>query len=201
MPCPGAGVKKGDVVKAVVVRTRKERRRGDGSYIRFDENAAVLIRDGGDPRGYPHLRAGRPRAAREAVHADHLAGAGGAVMTRRTAVARKQGTTRKPSSLKIKKGDHVIVIAGKDRGREAGHPALTRSKQKVLVQGVNMIKKNTKVDYQGRRGAKEGGIVHTEGADPREQRAADRPGDQEAHPGWLPAATTTSGRSGSPARR
>ena len=48
---PGAGVKKGDVVKAVVVRTRKERRRADGSYIRFDENAAVLIRDGGDPRG------------------------------------------------------------------------------------------------------------------------------------------------------
>jgi len=48
---PNSGVKKGDVVKAVVVRTRKERRRGDGSYIRFDENAAVLIRDGGDPRG------------------------------------------------------------------------------------------------------------------------------------------------------
>jgi large subunit ribosomal protein L14 len=42
---PGAGVKKGDVVKAVVVRTRKERRRGDGSYIRFDENAAVLSRE------------------------------------------------------------------------------------------------------------------------------------------------------------
>ena len=48
---PGAGVKKGDVVKAVVVRTTKQRRRADGSYIRFDENAAVLIRDGGDPRG------------------------------------------------------------------------------------------------------------------------------------------------------
>ena len=48
---PGAGVKRGDVVKAVVVRTRKERRRVDGSYIRFDGNAAVLIRDGGDPRG------------------------------------------------------------------------------------------------------------------------------------------------------
>ncbi len=48
---PGAGVKKGDVVKAVVVRTVKERRRPDGSYIRFDENAAVLIKDGGDPRG------------------------------------------------------------------------------------------------------------------------------------------------------
>ena len=44
-------IKKGDVVKAVVVRTVKERRRPDGSYIKFDENAAVLIKDGGDPRG------------------------------------------------------------------------------------------------------------------------------------------------------
>ena len=48
---PHGSVKKGEVVKAVVVRTRKERRRPDGSYIRFDENAAVIIRDGGDPRG------------------------------------------------------------------------------------------------------------------------------------------------------
>jgi large subunit ribosomal protein L14 len=48
---PGAGVKKGDVVKAVIVRTAKERRRPDGSYIRFDENAAVLIRPDGEPRG------------------------------------------------------------------------------------------------------------------------------------------------------
>ena len=48
---PGGGVKKGEVVKAVIVRTSKERRRSDGSYIRFDENAAVIIKDGGDPRG------------------------------------------------------------------------------------------------------------------------------------------------------
>lgn len=48
---PGAAVKKGDVVKCVVVRTTKERRRGDGSYIRFDENAAVLINDLRQPRG------------------------------------------------------------------------------------------------------------------------------------------------------
>ena len=48
---PASNVKKGDVVKAVIVRTVKERRRADGSYIRFDENAAVIIRDGGDPRG------------------------------------------------------------------------------------------------------------------------------------------------------
>lgn len=48
---PGGTVKKGDVVKAVIVRTVKERRRPDGSYIRFDENAAVIVKDGGDPRG------------------------------------------------------------------------------------------------------------------------------------------------------
>ena len=48
---PGGNVKKGDVVKAVIVRTAKEKRRPDGSYIRFDENAAVIIKDGGDPRG------------------------------------------------------------------------------------------------------------------------------------------------------
>ena len=48
---PGGNVKKGDVVKAVVVRTKKQRRRPDGSYIRFDENAAVILRNEGDPRG------------------------------------------------------------------------------------------------------------------------------------------------------
>ena len=48
---PGGNVKKGDVVKAVIVRTRKETRRQDGSYIRFDENAAVLLKNDGEPRG------------------------------------------------------------------------------------------------------------------------------------------------------
>jgi large subunit ribosomal protein L14 len=48
---PGGNVKKGDVSKAVVVRTKKELRRPDGSYIRFDENAAVLLNDAEEPRG------------------------------------------------------------------------------------------------------------------------------------------------------
>ena len=48
---PGGNVKRGDVVKAVIVRTVKERRRADGSYIKFDENAAVLIKPDNDPRG------------------------------------------------------------------------------------------------------------------------------------------------------
>lgn len=48
---PDSAVKKGQVVKAVIVRTRKEQRRRDGSYIRFDRNAAVLVNDDGDPIG------------------------------------------------------------------------------------------------------------------------------------------------------
>ena len=48
---PRGRVKKGDVLKAVIVRTKKERRRADGSYIKFDENAAVILKNDGDPRG------------------------------------------------------------------------------------------------------------------------------------------------------
>ena len=48
---PGGVVKKGDVVKAVVVRTKKPIRRADGSYLRFDENAAVIIKEDGTPKG------------------------------------------------------------------------------------------------------------------------------------------------------
>jgi large subunit ribosomal protein L14 len=48
---PGGNVKRGDVVKAVIVRTVKERRRADGSYIKFDENAGVIINPDNDPRG------------------------------------------------------------------------------------------------------------------------------------------------------
>ena len=48
---PGGSVKKGDVVKAVIVRTAKPVRRADGTYVRFDENAAVLIKDDNSPRG------------------------------------------------------------------------------------------------------------------------------------------------------
>jgi large subunit ribosomal protein L14 len=48
---PGGNVTKGDVVKAVIVRTKKEVRRPDGSYIKFDENAAVILKNDGEPRG------------------------------------------------------------------------------------------------------------------------------------------------------
>ena len=65
-------------------------------------------------------------------------------------------------SMKIKKGDHVVVVAGADRGLEGTVIMAYPERSKVLVQGVNMIKKNTKVNHQGIRGAKEGGIVHQE---------------------------------------
>lgn len=48
---PGGNVKKGDIVKAVIVRSKKHTRRPDGSYIKFDENAAVILKADGEPRG------------------------------------------------------------------------------------------------------------------------------------------------------
>jgi large subunit ribosomal protein L24 len=72
---------------------------------------------------------------------------------------------KKAPAMKIKKGDKVVVIAGKDVGREGTVIQARPDKQQVLVQGVNMIRKNTKVNYQGGRGGrsyKEGGIVNQE---------------------------------------
>ncbi len=74
----------------------------------------------------------------------------------------KTPTGGKTAKMKIKKGDTVAVIAGGDRGLEGKVIAVYPDRQRVLVQGVNIIKKNTKVDFQGARGAKEGGIVTQE---------------------------------------
>jgi len=83
--------------------------------------------------------------------------------------------------MKIKKGDHVVVTAGKDKGATGTVIAAYPDRNKVLVQGVNMIKINKKVTNQGVRGAKEGGITHEEApidvsnvqlADPDSKKAA-----------------------------
>ena len=83
--------------------------------------------------------------------------------------------------MKIKKGDHVMVTAGKDKGASGTVIAAYPDRGKVLVQGVNVVKKNKKVSYQGQRGAKEGGITHEEApinvsnvqlADPDSKKAA-----------------------------
>jgi large subunit ribosomal protein L24 len=85
-------------------------------------------------------------------------------MAKKATADKKSGPARSPG-MKIKKGDHVIVIAGRDNGREGTVIAAFPEKQRLLIQGVNMIKKNKKVDYQGRSGlreSKEGGIIHQE---------------------------------------
>jgi large subunit ribosomal protein L24 len=68
----------------------------------------------------------------------------------------------KAPKMKIKKGDTVAVIAGGDRGLEGKVIAVYPDRQRVLVQGVNIIRKHKKVNYQGVRGAKEGGFVTQE---------------------------------------
>ncbi len=64
--------------------------------------------------------------------------------------------------MKIKKGDHVLVVAGKDKGATGTVIAAYPDRQRVLVQGVNMVKINKQVTHQGVRGAKEGGITTQE---------------------------------------
>ncbi len=95
---PGAAVKKGEVVKCVVVRTKKEKRRPDGSYIRFDENAAVLIKDDMTPRGTRIFGpVGRELRDRKFMRIVSLA-------------------PEVLVTMKLRKGDTVEVITGKDKG-------------------------------------------------------------------------------------
>ncbi len=97
---PRARVKKGDVHRAVIVRTRKDVRRPDGSVIRFDTNAAVLVNKNEEPIGTRIFGPGGARAARPRLHEDHQPRAGGAVM----------------GAAKIKKGDTVVVLFGQGQG-------------------------------------------------------------------------------------
>ena len=110
---PGGVVKKGDVVKAVVVRSVRGARRKDGSYIRFDENAAVIIKDDLNPRGTrifgPVARELREKHFMKIVSLAPEVLQGGAQM----------------STMKIKKGDMVKVIAGKDKDKEGKVIALS----------------------------------------------------------------------------
>ena len=124
---PGGVVKKGDVVKAVVVRSVKGARRKDGSYIKFDENAAVIIKDDKTPKG---TRIFGP-------------------------VARE---LREKQFMKIKKGDTVKVIAGKDKDKTGKVVSVDVKNNRVVVEGVNMITKHEKPSMSNQQG----GIVNKE---------------------------------------
>ena len=77
-------------------------------------------------------------------------------------MAKQAKAGNKPAGMKIKKGDTVVVLAGRDRGREGKVIVAYPDRQRVLVHGVNIIRKNKKVNFQGARGAKEGGITTQE---------------------------------------
>ena len=145
---PHGSVKKGEVVKAVVVRTKKEFGRDDGTYIAFDENAAVLLDAAEQPARHAHLRPRGPRAARSQLHEDRLARAGGPLMAAR-----------------IRRDDKVKVIAGKDSGKTGRVLRVEPKRSRVYVEGLNIVKRHTKPrtlrDTQ--RAQEIGGIVEREG--------------------------------------
>ncbi len=137
---PGGVVKKGDVVKAVVVRTKKGARRKDGSYIRFDENAAVIIKDDLTPKGTRIFGPVARELREKKIHEDRFLSSGsiigGCLM----------------SAMKIKKGDTVKVIAGKDKGKDGKVLAVNVKDNTVVVEKVNMVTKHTKPSAANQNG-------------------------------------------------
>ena len=125
---PQGGVRKGEVVQAVVVRTRKQLGRSDGTYISFDENAAVLIDPANNnPRGTrifgPVARELRDRNFMKIIS---LA-PGGPLMAK---------------SMRIKTDDQVVVISGKDAGKTGRVMRTDPKRSRVYVEGLNMVKRH-----------------------------------------------------------
>ena len=150
---PQGTVKKGEVVTAVIVRTRKAFGRDDGTYIAFDENAAVIIDAQNAPARHAHLRPGGARAARSQLHADRLPGPGGPVMASRA------------PKLKIRRDDTVVVIGGKDRGKTGKVLRVDRRRQKVFVEGLNIVKRHERPRQvaSAQRAEQVGGVIEKEG--------------------------------------
>ena len=146
---PGGGVKKGQVVKAVIVRSRKGVRRADGSYIRFDENAAVIIREDKNPQG---TRIFGP-VARELRDKDFMK-----ILSLAPEVL--YGGRPLMNTLHVKKGDTAVVLSGKEKGKKGTIISVSPKKAQVVIEGVNMLTTHVKPRRQG----ESGGIVKREGA-------------------------------------
>ena len=147
---PRAGVRKGEVVQAVVVRTKKQLGRSDGTYIAFDENAAVLIDPQRNPRG---TRIFGP-VARELRERNFM-----------KIVSLAPEVSVMAKSMKIRKGDTVLVTGGKDRGKTGRVLRTEPAKRRVYVEGMNIVKRHQRPrsikDTQ--KGAEAGGIIEKEG--------------------------------------
>ncbi len=146
---PRGGVRKGEVVQAVVVRTRKQLGRGDGTYIAFDENAAVLIDDNGAPRG---TRIFGP-VARELRDRNFM---------RIVSLAPEVSLMAR---MRVRKDDDVIVIGGKDRGKRGKVIRTNPKKGYVFIEGLNMIKRHQRPRSvkDAQKGGEVGGIIEREG--------------------------------------
>ena len=142
---PGGDAKKGSVSKAVVVRTKKEIRRPDGSYIRFDDNACVLLNNAGELRG---TRIFGP-VARE-LRENYMK-----IVSLAPEVLKSLRIMKK---LHIKKGDTVYVNAGNDKGKTGKVLTVIPAKDRVIVEGVNVVSKHTKPNAK----QPQGGIVKQE---------------------------------------
>ena len=125
---PQGSVRKGEVVRAVVVRTKKEFGRDDGTYISFDENAAVLIDAANDP-------AARASSGRWPASCATGTSCGSSRWPRRSS---------SHGSMKIRRDDEVIVISGKDRGKTGRVLRVDPQRQRVFVEGLNLVKRHTR---------------------------------------------------------
>src|SRR5689334_7456511 len=142
---PDGTVKKGDVVNAVIVRTRKPIRRNDGSYLRFDSNAIVIIDKENNPRG---TRIFGP-VARELRDKKFMK-----IMSLAPEVI-YSGMQK----FHVKKGDEVVVISGTESGKRGMIIQVLREKQRIIEEGVKMIKRHTRKKQNNPRGA----IIEREG--------------------------------------
>ena len=147
---PGGVVKKGDVVKAIVVRSVKGIHRADGSYIKFDENAAVIVNEDKNPKG-TRIFGPVARELREHDFTKILSLAPEVLWSEERVMVKK---------LHVKTGDTVIVISGDDKGKTGKVLEVAPKEGKVIVEGINLVKKHVKP----RPPQEQGGIVTVEGA-------------------------------------
>jgi large subunit ribosomal protein L24 len=145
---PRGKVKKGEVYDAVVRVRRAPPRRLVDPFRQQRRGAAYQQ---ARAHRHPYLRAGDEGAAHDAVHEDHLARAG-------SALSAAAGRIEEHGMNKIRKGDEVVVITGRDKGRR-GTVIRVLVEDKVLVENVNMVKRHTRPNPQ--KGT-QGGIVEKE---------------------------------------
>jgi large subunit ribosomal protein L24 len=146
---PQGSVKKGEVVTARRRAHPQGVRRDDGTYIAFDENAAVIIDAPEQPARHAHLRPGGPRAARAQLHEDRLARPGGALTWPR-----------------IRKDDTVIIDRRQGPRQDGPRPARRPEEAEGLVEGLNIIKRHTAPAAGARRPARRAGRRRVEKAGP-----------------------------------